>query len=221
MDSVFLSVNDLACARNNLLLFEKLSFELRPGNILLLEGANGSGKTSLLRLLTGLATPELGTILWLGQGLSSVRYEYGQSLTYIGHAPGLKTGLSADENLSWLAPGFDGKQRYHALALAGLQGQEDVLCARLSAGQQRRVALARLYLEATPLWILDEPFTALDKASVKSLEALLAGHSQRGGMVILTSHQDLVIDGVTVRSLQLENFAPGNPEILSELSGNS
>ncbi len=216
LDSFSLSVINLACVRNNLQLFEKLNFDLHSGEVLLIEGSNGSGKTSLLRLLAGLAAPEQGDIFWQGQNLSSARYEYSQSISYIGHTPGIKMGLSADENLNWLAPGFGRKQRCHALTQAGLAGHEAVPCARLSAGQQRRVSLARLYLEATPLWILDEPFTAQDKTSVKSLETLLVNHSLRGGMVILTSHQDLVLNDVPLRSLMLKDFVP-QAEPLSNL----
>lgn len=214
MESAILSVNDLACSRNNSILFEKLGFELKPGEILLLEGPNGSGKTSLLRLLAGLASPERGRILWQNQSLNSVRYEYARSLSYIGHSAAVKADLSVDENLNWLAPGYGQQERFRALEQAGLRGLEDEICARLSAGQQRRVALARLYIESTPLWILDEPFIALDKVSVKSLECLLKAHCQRGGMAILTTHQDFNLDGIGIINLQMTDFTPDDNSML-------
>lgn len=208
MDSIHLSVKDLSCARNEFLLFERLGFEIGLGDILLLEGPNGSGKTSLLRLLAGLATPESGQVLWQNKAINAIRYEFNQAMIYIGHASGVKDGLSVDENLCWLAPGFNQQQRLAALAKAGLTAYEDQLCARLSAGQRRKVSLARLYLESKPLWILDEPFTALDKNSVESVENLLIEHSQKGGMAILTTHQDFNLEGVSVRRLFLKDFLP-------------
>ena len=214
MESANLCVNDLACTRNNTVLFEKLCFELKPGEILLLEGPNGSGKTSLLRLLAGLATPESGRILWQNQTLNSIRYEYACSLSYIGHAAAVKVDLSVDENLNWLAPGYEQQDRFVALEQAGLQGLEDEVCSRLSAGQHRRVALARLYLQPTPLWILDEPFVALDKTSIKSLENLLKIHSQKGGMAILTTHQDFNLDKIEIKRLQMMDFYPADYSML-------
>jgi len=208
LESAILCVNDLACSRNNSILFEKLCFDLKPGEILLLEGPNGSGKTSLLRLLAMLATPDSGHILWQDQDLHSVQYEYARSLSYIGHAAAIKADLSVNENLNCLAPGYKQQKRYEALKQAGLQGLEDEFCIRLSAGQQRRVALARLYLESTPLWILDEPFIALDKASVKSLENLLRRHSQKGGMTILTTHQDFNFGDIEIKRLNMSDYIP-------------
>ena len=208
MDSIHLSVKDLSCARNNFLLFERLGFEISSGEILLLEGPNGCGKTSLLRILAGLASPESGQVLWQNKEIATIRYQYNQAMIYIGHASGVKDGLSVEENLRWLAPGFNQQQYLSALSLVGLTAYEDQLCARLSAGQRRKVTLSRLYLESKPLWILDEPFTALDKNSVESVENLLVEHSQKGGVAILTTHQDFHLEGVSVRRLFLKDFLP-------------
>ena len=165
------------------------------GNLLFnIRGTNGSGKTSLLRLLAGLMQPTAGAILLQGKPLAEQRGLLARNLLWIGHAAGIKGLLSAEENLAWLCALHRPASReaiWQALAAVGLRGFEDVPCHTLSAGQQRRVALARLYLDAPPLWILDEPFTALDKQGVAQLEAHLAQHCERGGLVVLTTHHTL------------------------------
>lgn len=158
-------------------------------------GPNGSGKTSLLRLLAGLMQPTAGEILIQGQPLDQQRQFLAQNALWIGHAAGIKGLLTPIENLSWLTAlqhGAAADNIMAALSAVGLQGFEDVPCHTLSAGQQRRVGLARLYLENAPrLWILDEPFTALDKKAVAQLEQHLAQHCEQGGMVIFTTHHEL------------------------------
>jgi len=192
------------------MLFEHLELQLRPGDLLQISGPNGSGKTSLLRLLAGLMQPTAGVVQLDGQPLNAQRSELARTLLWIGHAAGIKDLLTAEENLSWLCALHQPAGReaiWQALAAVGLRGFEDVSCHTLSAGQQRRVALARLYLDSPPLWILDEPFTALDKQGVAQLEEHLASHCERGGMVVLTTHHTLTRVPVGYRDLDLGRWA--------------
>ncbi|EMQ3954052.1 cytochrome c biogenesis heme-transporting ATPase CcmA [Escherichia coli] len=198
-----LEARELLCERDERTLFSGLSFTLNAGEWVQITGSNGAGKTTLLRLLTGLSRPDAGEVLWQGQPLHQVRDSYHQNLLWIGHQPGIKTRLTALENLHFYHRNGDTAQCLEALAQAGLAGFEDIPVNQLSAGQQRRVALARLWLTRATLWILDEPFTAIDVNGVDRLTQRMAQHTEQGGIVILTTHQLLNVAESKIRRISL------------------
>lgn len=203
-----LTAENLQCIRDDRVLFEGLNFTLQAGQILQIEGRNGSGKTSLLRILCGLTLATEGIILWKDQDIQATRAEFCAELSYIGHTPGIKHELTPLENLAIsraLGAQTTAITAQEALTTVGLYGFEDVPTRNLSAGQQRRVALARLLIHQTQLWILDEPFTALDKTAIGMVESLLDDHARRGGMVIVTSHHQINCE--YAESLHLTEFA--------------
>ena len=210
MPQSFLESRALACERDGRLLFERLDLQVNAGDMLQVSGPNGSGKSSLLRLLAGLMQPSEGEVRIAGKTLARQRAELAQNLLWLGHAAGIKDLLTAEENLAWLCALHRPAtlmQIRDALTAVGLRGFEDVPCHTLSAGQQRRVALARLFLNAPALWILDEPFTALDKQGVAQLERHLTQHCARGGMVILTTHHQLLERPAQYREMDLGQLA--------------
>jgi heme exporter protein A len=190
--ALLLDVADLACERDGRLLFTELRVRLRPGDCLELLGPNGSGKSTLLRAIAGLYPDYTGTI------------RAAESL-YLGHRPGISGLLTAEENLRWYAvlrPG--GRSPGEALAAVGLAGYERVPCQHLSAGQLRRVALARLVLCRSPLWLLDEPLTALDSAGQDIVRHLVATHLGAGGAALCATHQELGLAGAGALHLGAE-----------------
>ena len=193
-----LRVEGLHCERDDRLLFSDLSFEIQAGEVVQIEGPNGAGKTTLLKILAGLLPSWEGRVLWKGIDMAESRSGFLASLLYLGHKPGIKGVLSPLENLrAWSAlhqPVGDA-QLFEALAQVGLKGYEYVPCESLSAGLQRRVALARLYLSQAEIWILDEAFTAIDRRGVAQLEALLAAKAAAGGAVLMTTHHALNLPG--------------------------
>lgn len=205
-----LEVKNLFCERDERMLLGGLSFILNKGDVIQIEGQNGSGKTTLLRILCGLTEAFEGEIFWRGKSVKKVREIFYQALLYVGHLSGVKVALTAEENLAWMRQIDTSLTRVSiadALEKVGLYGYEDVPCYALSAGQQRRVGLARLYLSNAPLWILDEPFTALDKKGVAEKEELIAQHVLVGGSVILTTHHELKIPGHKVRTINLDEVS--------------
>ncbi len=202
-----LKAQGLACLRGDRLLFKDLSFALEAGGLLTVLGENGSGKSSLLRLLCGLLTPEQGEILWAGKPIKAHAEQYLPNLKYVGHLNGLKDDLSALENLQ-MSASLTGQDVSATSALAALTAIGIARCAHLpvrvlSQGQKRRVALAALWLSPSPLWILDEPFAALDAAATEVLAARIGEHLAAGGMTILTSHQDVAIKAKAAHTVSL------------------
>lgn len=200
-----LEANQLACVRGDRPLFTGISFRLAAGHALNVAGANGAGKTSLLRILCGLSAPAEGEVRWKGERIGRLREEFFRDLIYVGHAAAVKDDLSALENLSTAAhiagSPIGEAQALAALAAMGLAGREDLPARVLSQGQRRRVVLARLLLAARPtLWVLDEPFNALDRQAVGHLQRTMDDHLNAGGMLIYTTHQEISVgSGATTR----------------------
>ena len=200
-----LEARAITCVRGDRELFSGLDLQVLPGQCLHIRGENGVGKTSLLRLLTGLASPEAGEVLWNGHSIKKDASEYHSQLLFLGHRDALKEDLSALENLRMYAA-IDGvalseQDAFNSLWRFGLKGREDLPVNCLSAGQKKRVLMARMVTRRAQVWILDEPFNALDIHAVLELQGLIAEHLESAGLVVLTSHQPLAIHGLRVLDL--------------------
>ena len=202
-----LDVKQLGCVRGDRRLFSGLDFSLEPGTFVQLTGPNGSGKTSLLRILCGLLSPAEGKVYWQSADIHALREDYFTDVTYLGHRPGVKDELSALENLR-ISNALNGievgiENAIAALRRLGLEGRESLPARFLSEGQRRRVALARLLLCNTRLWLLDEVMTSLDKRAVELVRSLIEEHLQRGGIAIVATHQELELSAGVTKRLEL------------------
>jgi heme exporter protein A len=202
-----LQVRDLACRRGPALLFSALGFEVAGGELLCVRGPNGCGKTTLLRCVTGLTRPDEGKILWHGESAQGEPERMRAGVVFAGHLPALKDDLSAEENLEFAlrlrGVASTAEERREALATVGLDKRRRLPARRLSAGQRRRIGLARLALDPAELWVLDEPLTALDDAGQAHFIELIDRHLAAGGLALAATHHRLAPPSGVVRELRL------------------
>ncbi|MDX6711842.1 MAG: heme exporter protein [Blastocatellia bacterium] len=204
-----LEVANLGCVRGSRRLFRDLNFSVSPGSLVQLQGPNGSGKTSLLRIICGLAAPAEGEVCWRGENIRAINEEYFTSVRYVGHRNGAKEELTSVENLR-ISSGLEGgavsdRQARAILERVGLAGREDLPVRLLSEGQKRRSALARLLTCRTTLWLLDEVLTSLDTAAVQLMKSILEEHLGEGGMAVIATHQELNISAGSFQRLELSS----------------
>ena len=204
-DTALLQINNLTCIRDDRVLFEHLNLSLAAGQMLLVEGHNGCGKTSLLRILTGLKLPDEGEILWQGESIEQLAADYYEQVNYVGHHDGVKRELTCLENLRLVqAMGKpSGVDLDDALEQVNLYRYGDTLMGSLSAGQKRRLALSRLIVTEAKLWIMDEPFTSLDKSSMANFETMFEQHLDQQGVIVMTSHHDVDMVNADIQRLNL------------------
>ncbi|TDT39280.1 heme exporter protein A [Halospina denitrificans] len=204
MSTTLLEARQLYCERDDRVLFSGLDLSVGSGDIVRIAGPNGAGKTTLLRVLAGLNLSFEGGLSWYGYPLHQQRDWYQANMLFLGHRAGITASLTPLENLRcWVDMRRPHREEllWEALADVGLEGYEDIPSAHLSAGQQRRVALARLYLSTEPVWLLDEAFTAIDQGAVKVLESLISSRAAQGGAVVLSTHHRLQLDECRVLEL--------------------
>lgn len=202
----YLELRGIEMSRDDRVLFSGLGLRVNAGEVVQIEGANGSGKTTLLRIICGLLTPDEGEIFWCGEDIRKIRPEYQQEVAYMGHVHGVKDDLTALENLRFgRALGNISREvpMVAALEHVGLAGYEHAAVRTFSAGMRRRLAMARLLVSGAAIWILDEPFTALDVHGVAMVEALLDQHTQAGGMVILSTHHPVTLKSAIKKPVYL------------------
>jgi heme exporter protein A len=195
----------LSCVRDDRVLFTGLDFGVGVGEALLIEGRNGTGKTTLLRAICGIRRPEEGEILWSGESIERLGPDYHRHVAYVGHNDGVKRELTVEENLRMSrALGTEGRLSItEALHRVHLAGFEDVVATNLSAGQRRRLALARLLVTDSLLWVLDEPFTSLDRHGIGVVEDLMQAHVAAGGMLVMTSHHEVAMHRTAIHRIDL------------------
>ena len=213
MTQPVLEATNLACERSERLLFKGLHFTIHDGTLVRIAGSNGAGKTTLLRLMTGLMRPLEGEIRYRGVPVEEAAQDFWRELCYIGHRNGVKDDLTALENVlinaRVAAVETTEAAAIDALCAVGLKDYIDVPAGQMSQGQRRRVALARLWIsQSTPVWMLDEPFTALDVKGVERLAKLIGEHVKAGGVVIYVTHQEVAVDGVKTQTIEPEAFSP-------------
>ena len=203
-----LNAINVHCVRGERLLIERLNFELKNGTVLYLQGANGSGKTTLLRTICGLSKPYEGSIHWCGEDINNLVEDYYQHVLYIGHLSGIKDDLTALENLQFsltlAGVNTDAGRAAEVLEMLGLGGRLNLPTRVLSQGQKRRVALARLWLQESSLWVLDEPFTALDTNAASLLKERIEHFARAGGIVVMTTHQEVAMQVPAFVQLRLD-----------------
>ena len=202
------SIHNLECIRQNNMLFRGLNFSIKDGDLLQINGANGSGKSSLLQICSGLIEPTAGEILWENKNINKYRYEFQSNILYLGHSNAIKDALTVEENMRIIhsLTGEKANIDYsEILNTMGMTGMNEILVSRLSAGQKRRVGLTRLYIAISKLWFLDEPFNALDKKGKKIIENIVINHCNDGGIVLFTTHQKMEINNYPLQNIHLGN----------------
>ena len=202
------SIHNLECIRQNNMLFRGLNFSIKDGDLLQINGANGSGKSSLLQICSGLIEPTAGEILWKNKNINKYRYEFQSNILYLGHSNAIKAALTVEENMRIIHSLTGEKSNIdysEILNTMGMTGMNEILASRLSAGQKRRVGLTRLYMAKSKLWFLDEPFNALDKKGKKIIENIVINHCNDGGIVLFTTHQKMEINNYPLQNIHLGN----------------
>lgn len=200
-----LSATSICAKRNQNSVIDDLSFDVPAGSALQVTGANGSGKSTLLRVLAGLMPPAFGQIRWKGQDISEVLEDYHRAVSYLGHRIGVKEGLTVKEQVlfSQALLGQNGRRIEGILRRFGLQGEQNRVASTLSRGQKQRLAFCRLGLSGTALWLLDEPFTAIDQDAKKNLESMMIEHVKNSGALVFTSHQAVVLPDIQLKTICL------------------